>query len=735
MPLGQTSAPLALTFTFDTAGTLGLAPAVVAQGASTGDFQAAGTGTTLVGPPTAYGAGATGTLMVTFQPTGTGLRAGAVQLVDAARTPLATVYLTGTGTGPLAAFVPATETAVTSALQAPGGLAVDAAGLVYVADSANPQLVTETPQPGGTTQGSAGGGFGHPVGVALDGAGNLFVADGGAAGGVGHLYQRPFQSSAAPEVVDFNVTAPTGVAADAAGNVVVADLSYQTVSGPVAAVVKELPPQGNLLAAFSYIYTPQVVDSGFSSLAGVAVDGSGNIYVVEPAAPAVWKEAPQPGGGYVKSMVTTNLSVPTGVAVDGNGNVYIADGPGLGVGPGGIAFGGNDRILLEAPAGTGYQETVLLQNPMAATVINGAAGFPKGLAVDGHGGVFIAGLVGVVAPDGTQSVAGAVSKLDLTAPGQVTLAPNLVGVADTQPVTATVLNLGNQPLAFPEVAAATGPALPAGSPFSLATTFPGTGAGALNPGVNWVLSFGFTPPGNGPFSASLVLTDNDLNAASATQTIPLSGQGPAQVPAQTVPPAPAGGSAPTITQDYSDPAAPEPLTYALTVDQPAGTSLASTGLSFDSGTGVLTGTPAISGTLHLTITGRLPAAKAEVVRAAALPATTGSDPVYVILATLVIQPGQAGITLGDLVQTEDDDQPRAVTVTTVPSPLPVRVTYDGHRRPPTGPGRYRVEVTTLPGGYWQGSACGWLVVLPRHHRHRHPERPERPDSDPFDRGD
>jgi hypothetical protein len=64
---------------------------------------------------------------------------------------------------------------------------------------------------------------------------------------------------------------------------------------------------------------------GFSNPSGVAVDGSGNVYVADYNNSAV-KE--MPAGCASSSCVTTlggGFNHPFGVAVDGSGNVYVAD--------------------------------------------------------------------------------------------------------------------------------------------------------------------------------------------------------------------------------------------------------------------------------------------------------------------------------------------------------------------------------------------------------------------------
>ena len=339
---GTTSSAIPLIFTFDTAGTLG-STAVLTQGATGLDFADAGTGTCAAN--TAYTAGQTCTMNVTFTPRFAGTRHGAALLKDGGGNVIATAYLEGAGTAPQVNFLPGTEKTLGSGFYQPWGVAVDGSGNVFVAD-ANNHLVKEIVAVNGSIPASPtinllGSGFGAPAGVALDGSGNLYVAD--------------FANNAVYEILSVGgYTAmntlgggfnnPSGVAVDGSGNVFVADYDNNAV--------KEIPP-GCFDSACVW-----TLGSGFNRPFSVAVDGSGNVFVADTNNFAVKDLAV---GGYA-TINTLFSEVPFfgSVAVDGQGNVFVSDTS-------------NNRILASPVAG-GYT---------TVSTLPGSFNSPYGLAVSG----------------------------------------------------------------------------------------------------------------------------------------------------------------------------------------------------------------------------------------------------------------------------------------------------------------------------------------------------------------
>ena len=145
---------------------------------------------------------------------------------------------------------------------------------------------------------------------------------------------------------------PTGIAVDGYGNVYV-------VNWGNGVVLKETLSGGS--------YTRSTIASGLNGPTGIAVDGAGNVYIAGYDSNEVYKETLS-GGVYTQSTIGKNLGLPMGVAVDGSGNVYIADTS-------------NDRVLVETLAAGVYTQSTLPTSGLLS---------PKGVAVDGSGNVYIA---------------------------------------------------------------------------------------------------------------------------------------------------------------------------------------------------------------------------------------------------------------------------------------------------------------------------------------------------------
>ena len=238
----------------------------------------------------------------------------------------------------------------------PAGVAVDGSGIVYVADSGNATIRKVTPAgvvttlagtagSSGSTNGTGSAArFSSPSGVAVDGSGNVYVADSWnhtirkvtSAGVVSTLAGSAGSSGSTDgsgSAARFNY--PFGVAVDGSGNVYVADSSNHTIRKVSSAgVVTTLA--GTALSGVSTSADGAGSAAGFYRPDGVAVDSNGNVYVADYANHTIRKVTP---AGVVTTLAgkagssgstdgtgsAARFSSPTGVAVDNTGNVYVAD--------------------------------------------------------------------------------------------------------------------------------------------------------------------------------------------------------------------------------------------------------------------------------------------------------------------------------------------------------------------------------------------------------------------------
>ena len=174
------------------------------------------------------------------------------------------------------------------------GVAVDGAGNVLIADTFNNRVVQVTPAGVQTTVVS---GVTSPFGVAVDGSGDLFIT------AVGSDVTEVSPSGKQTTLPFTGLANPTGVAVDRAGNVFVVDSRNNRVV--------KLTPAG----------TQTTIASDLDSPLGVAVDALGNLFIADTNDNRVVEVT----AGGVETTVASGLDGPQGVAVDSSDNLYITE--------------------------------------------------------------------------------------------------------------------------------------------------------------------------------------------------------------------------------------------------------------------------------------------------------------------------------------------------------------------------------------------------------------------------
>ncbi len=337
--------------------------------------------------------------------------------------------------------------ATKASLNFPGGVAIDSAGNVYIADSGNHRIRKVTPDGIITTLAGTGvAGFAFPgdgvpatdaklnspTGVAADGAGNVYIADRnnhrirkvGTDGIISTVAGDGFSGPCTPgspvlcgrfsgdggPATKASLNYPLNVAVDAAGNIYIADTNNDRIRKVTpAGVITTVAGNGKFgfagdggFATFASLAFESIFIGTTPQGGGLALDAAGNIYIADNGNQRIRKVGPDPSivvGGQPAITITTvagngdqassgdggpaikaSLAWPTGVVVDTAGNLYIAQllGPSV--------RRVNADGIISTIAGTGAPGFSGDGGPATSARLDS----PFGLAVEAEGSFFIA---------------------------------------------------------------------------------------------------------------------------------------------------------------------------------------------------------------------------------------------------------------------------------------------------------------------------------------------------------
>jgi sugar lactone lactonase YvrE len=273
--------------------------------------------------------------------------------------------------------------ALRAQVSSPSGMAVDASGAVYIADSGNGRIrrvyrgVIGTLGDGGNAGSTSSISLSMPVGLALDPDGSLFIADTGA-------------NSIIRVTPALAITPMTQAARD-----IVIDVSGNLYACSGGVVSRR--PRGGAVTVFAGEPFPThlgdggpLLDVQFATPGGIVRDGDGNLYIADTGHHRIRKINATGGiltvagngirgfAGDGGSAILARLDTPVGVAVDRTGNLYIGDS-------------GNHRIrridtggIISTLAGSDVRG----HSPDGIPAVRAQLDTPTWLAIDGEGAVY-----------------------------------------------------------------------------------------------------------------------------------------------------------------------------------------------------------------------------------------------------------------------------------------------------------------------------------------------------------
>jgi trimeric autotransporter adhesin len=312
--------------------------------------------------------------------------------------------------------------ATSARLRYPSGVAIDASGNIYIADTSTNRILMVTKSTGIITNVAGDGSIGYkgdgglatsarlryPTGVAIDASGNIYIADSNnncirmvtkstgiitnVAGDGSYGYSGEGDGGLATSAALY---IPTGVFVDASGNIYIAD----TYNNCIRMVTKSTGIITTVAGDGSHGYSGEgdgvlATSARLNFPQGVAIDASGNIYIADTRNHRIRMVTKSTGiittvagngtvgfsgdGGLATSAT---LYIPTGVFVDASGNIYIADT-------------NNNRIRMVTKS-TGIITTVSGNRTVGFSGDGGLATSarlhnPRGVAIDASGNIYIA---------------------------------------------------------------------------------------------------------------------------------------------------------------------------------------------------------------------------------------------------------------------------------------------------------------------------------------------------------
>ncbi|HMD15261.1 MAG TPA: hypothetical protein VKH18_01240 [Terriglobales bacterium] len=306
----------------------------------------------------------------------------------------------------------------------PGTIAFDTAGNAYIADIYSSRVLKVNPAgivtavAGNDTSGYSGDGgpatsaaLSHPIGVAVDSAGNVFIADTGnsvireVVASTGNIQTvagngvAGYSGDGSATSVELNE--PFGVSVDGSGNIFIADTSNCLVRKVSGGALTTIAGNPTLQSPCGYSGDGPATTEQLSLPEGVFVDGSGNVFIADTDNSLIRELT----GGNIQTVVGTYydfetsgcnysgdggpptaanayLCAPSAVFVDSSGDIFIADTNNVVIREV-VAAGDIETVAGNNADGPGYSGDT---GPATSAQLN----YPNDMYVDSAGDIFIA---------------------------------------------------------------------------------------------------------------------------------------------------------------------------------------------------------------------------------------------------------------------------------------------------------------------------------------------------------
>jgi sugar lactone lactonase YvrE len=287
-------------------------------------------------------------------------------------------------------------------------MAIDRLGNAFVSDTNNHTIRRITPAGEVTTfagtpglRGDADGSgaaarFNYPAGVAVDGEGNLYIADEGS-----HTIRKITPSAEVTTFAGLSFVSgsldgarsvarfrfPTGVEVDSLGNIYVADTGNQTIRiiSSTGQVSTRAGLAGNRGTADGIGAAAR-----FDDPRDLAIDANGNVYVADAFNHAIRRITASgevttfagvagQGGSDDGNGNNARLQAPSGIAIDANGTFYVAESGGQRI-----------RRITASRDVTTIAGLFGTKGHVDGTGTSARFNFPGGIAIDASDGIWVA---------------------------------------------------------------------------------------------------------------------------------------------------------------------------------------------------------------------------------------------------------------------------------------------------------------------------------------------------------